>query len=142
LLVTGKKVGGASTPRWPSGAGALVGETGPDGGWVAWRLAGANNRELGRSAQVYRDVRACRESIIRLHADMATAQTLVAMDYPSGLWRWQLDLAGATVAVSARSHRRERDCRYNLRQFIAATMAADVLAEVQPTHYPIGPRAS
>jgi hypothetical protein len=142
LLVTGKRVGGASTPRWPGGEGALVGETRPDGGWIAWRLAGANNRELGRSARVYPDLLACRESIMRLRADMSAAQSLVAMDYPSGLWRWQLDLAGATVAVSARSHRRERDCRYNLRQFVAATLAAAALPEVQPTHYPIGPRAS
>lgn len=129
LLVTGRSVAGVSTPRWPNGSGPLIGETRTDGGWISWRLAGANNRELGRSARVYPDLPSCRTSILMLRAGVAHAQPLIAMDYVSGLWGWQLELDGVLVAVSGRSYRRERECRYNLQQFRTATGEAELLSD-------------
>ena len=129
LLVTGKAADGATVPRWPGGPLPFAGDTSADGTWIAWRLAGANNRELGRSARVYAGFGACRDSIVRLRADEADAHALVAMDYLSGFWGWQLELGGVTIAVAGRAYRRERECRYNLRQFLTAVRAADKLSD-------------
>ena len=129
LLVAGRKTGDSSTPRWPGGLGALVGETGPEGTWISWRLASANNRELGRSARVFANVDACRESIVSLRAGAAQASSMVAMDYITGLWRWQLAIDSMTVAVSARAYQRERECVDNLRQFLSAAVVAYALSE-------------
>ncbi|MFL6240649.1 MAG: hypothetical protein ACJ735_14280 [Actinomycetes bacterium] len=129
LLVSGKKVDGLTSPRWPGGHAPFVGESHPDGSWLAWRLAGANNRELGRSASVYPDLHACQASILSMRAGIVHAQPVVAMDYLSGLWGWHLELDGSNVAVSGRAYRRERECRYNLRQFLSAARAADLVTE-------------
>jgi hypothetical protein len=116
--------GGASAPNWPGRSGALVGDTGPDGAWIAWRVAGANSRELGRSARVYPDLRSCQDSIVQMGEGATRGESLVAMDFASGLWGWRLDIDGVTVAVSGRGYRRERECRYNLRQFLSAVASA------------------
>ena len=124
LVVTGRKLGNRAIPQWPDRWGLRAGEASADGTWVAWRLAGANNRELGRSALIFPDVTACHGSVAELQAGVDRAEPLVSMDHLVRGWSWRLDLDGPTVAVSGRSYQRERECSYNLGQFLVAVADA------------------
>ena len=135
LLVFGK-ASDRPAPRWPGGSLPFIGDLDAHGSWMAWRLAGANNRELGRSAQVYADLSCCRDSIMRLRDGVSAAAALVAMDYVSGLWVWQLRLEGSNVAVGGRAYRRERECRDNLQHFLTAAPVADMPFDVPPPSAP------
>lgn len=105
-------------------------------GGVGWRLLGANNRELGRSASSSDDAEAARESIARVRRLVHAGQAHIVHDRLSGAWAWHLDDAGELVATSGRGFRHERECRYNLDQFrAAAPTAPDADAEV-PLEFP------
>ena len=123
VLVPGTLASGARRTSWPDRTG-LVGGTGPGSSWVAWRLLGRNNHELGRSATVFptaehvlTDVAALRDVvddlIVAVHADGAQAE-----------WRWRLVLDGRAVAVSARAYLRQRECHYSASMFRQALPAA------------------
>ncbi|HTY72725.1 MAG TPA: hypothetical protein VMI11_09925 [Actinomycetes bacterium] len=120
LFVTGTLREGSPSPAWPDRSSALRGLTAEDGSWVSWRLAGANNRELGRSAQVYPDLLRCVEDAVAVIAGIARTQALLALNHVTGLWVWRLDLDERPVAVAARGHQRRRECEYSLSRFLAA----------------------
>ena len=86
---------------------------------MGWRLLGANNRELGRSAYVYTDTA---DALLAVQALRATA-ALLTMNQErdaAGQWRWWAALDGTLVAVSGRGFRRAQDCLLNEEQFVAA----------------------
>jgi len=87
-------------------------------GGVGWRLLGANNRELGRSAVAYPDAESALKGVDVVRA-LATSGTAHIVHNPSvSTWSWHLEGAdGAVVATSGRGFRHERECRYNLEQF-------------------------
>ena len=85
---------------------------------VTWRLLGANNRELGRSARSFSDQAECCAAIERLKSEMTSADPRMAILDPRGSWGWQLLLDGDEQAVSARLFSRLRECRYSLEQFL------------------------
>jgi len=129
---------------WASEAARWV-DVATEGSWVAWRLAAANNRELGRSARVFTDLASCREAAARLQREIRRAESAASSD-PTGRWGWRLDLDGRPLATSARSYLRYRECHYNLVQFIAAVPAALLTSHVlvlsrdtDRTDRPIGP---
>jgi hypothetical protein len=86
---------------------------------VSWRLLGANNRELGRSAQVYPELASCQRAAMEVRARIAELTTEIRAEQSTGRWHWRLALQGETVAVAGRSYLRLRECRYNLGQFVA-----------------------
>jgi len=102
--------------------GRLTGVSGAGG--VAWRLLGANNRELGRSALAYVDAEVAHASIQRVRQLAVDGEAHIVHDRDSGLWAWHLDDSGALVANSGRGFRHERECRYNLDQFRSAAPSA------------------
>jgi hypothetical protein len=88
--------------------------------WSAWRLLGANNRELARSYATYPDAESCAAAIKFLQA---ASDRLVPTFLPGlrlGRWYWQTAADGAPRAVSARSFGLRRDCEQNLEQFLIA----------------------
>lgn len=85
---------------------------------VTWRLLGANNRELGRSARSYPDQAAGWESIELLKARLGKAEPRLSIVTPRGSWGWQLLLDTEEIAVSARLFSRLRECRYSIDQFL------------------------
>jgi hypothetical protein len=87
-------------------------------GQVTWRLLGANNRELGRSARSYADQAGCWQAIERLKARLPSAEPRLSIITPRGNWGWQLLLDGDEWAVSARLFSRLRECRYSIDQFL------------------------
>jgi hypothetical protein len=88
--------------------------------WSAWRLLGANNRELARSHGTYPDAASCAAAIRELQS---TADRLVAAFRPgfqTGRWYWQASVDGVPLAISARPFGWRRDCEHNFDQFVAA----------------------
>ena len=115
------------TPARVAAFGASAERPGRRGpGPVRWRLMGRNNRELGRSAQVFLDQAACRGAVVLLRRRIGEARPVVTGD-GSGRWVWRLHLDGAPVAVVGRSYPRRRECLDNLRQFLAAVESAGVV---------------
>ena len=122
-------------PRFQLVPGARL-SGGVGGGGVGWRLLGANNRELGRSALSYADAEAALASIGRVRALVASGDAHIIHDRGTGLWAWHLDDAGALVANSGRGFRHERECRYNLEQFRDAAPTAPSSDAAVPTEFP------
>jgi hypothetical protein len=96
----------------------------------SWRLMGANNRELGRSAQHYESYAGARRAVgeLQRHADRLVCTTLV--DRGTGRWGWRIDLDGGTVAVSGRSYERDHDSRLGMDKFLGLLSEADLLDAV------------
>jgi hypothetical protein len=116
--------------------------------WVAWRLLGRNNRELGRSPVTYRSVAACLAGITRLKADIDVdiATRILAVDPEDGRWIWRLEslgALGAATAVSSRSYQRQRECLYSVNQFVVgvtdAALPATEIAMPSPPRRPDAP---
>ncbi|MFD4141702.1 MULTISPECIES: hypothetical protein [unclassified Streptomyces] len=105
----------------------------PEGGDrpVGWRLIGANNRELGRSAQAFGGHAECRAAVKELRDKVGGARVLMSMSDSAGSWTWRLQIEGRTVAVAGRPYLRHRECQFNLGQFLAAVPLAE-LAEAKP----------
>ena len=136
LLVRGIAAGGLYTPRWRNelrvefGELALAYRPQEEGRrWVAWRLVGANNRELGRSAEVFDDIVACRAAIDHVRERIGAADAAVVLNDSSGLWTWRLAIDSKTVAAASRAYQRRRECSYNLAQFVGAASAAGIANE-------------
>ena len=117
----------------------MVDETAHTGPWVAWRLLGANNRELGRSGATYLDLVDCVASIDALKRVISATPGLVAPEPATGSWYWRLDADAVAVAVAGRAYRRQRECFYSLEQFRAAVPASEIafrsfvdLTELEP----------
>lgn len=144
LFVLGVGVGVAAHPVWPDLHQPFEGETDADGSWFAWRLTGANHRELGRSSRVYPDLDAAREAVQRLTCRISEAEALILTVPRTGTWGWRLRLDGESVATSSRGYSRHRECTYNVTAFLAAAAIAEVsdgrpppvwqLADARATH--------
>jgi len=97
---------------------------------VAWRLLGANNRELGRSPVWYPDLDSCLEAVRVLKREIgAVTSAITAGTLPGGAWSWRLAVSGHPVAVAGRPYHRHRECAYNLSHFVAAVPTAQVADE-------------
>lgn len=106
------------------------------GGGVGWRLLGANNRELGRSAVSYADAEDALAALGRVRRLAHLGDAHVVHDQVTGLWAWHLDDDGVLVATSGRGFRHERECRYNLEQFQAAAPTSPATHADTPTEFP------
>jgi hypothetical protein len=103
--------------------------------WSAWRLLGANNRELARSFTTYPDADSCAAAIKYLQS---AAGALVPAFLPSlrlGRWYWQTTVNGTPLAASARSFGLRRDCERNLDQFLVAVSTGVVTINTPTLDY-------
>jgi len=123
LVIAGTPSGGSR--QWPSGWGDASDPDSRDP-WFAWRLVGANNHDLGRSFSSYPDLESCRRALAALPARVLTAEPIVTTSDVSGQWGWRLEDGGEPVAVSSRTYPRQRECAYNIQQFLAAVPSAEV----------------
>ena len=106
------------------------------GGGVGWRLLGANNRELARSATSYADAESALDSISRVRELASCGAAHIVHDSRSGLWVWRLGDQGAFAARSGRGFRQERQCRYNLEQFRGTAPSAPASDTDVPVEFP------
>jgi hypothetical protein len=116
-------------------------------GWCAWRLVGANNREVARSARTFPTFHECYQAARQVQHRLDVAATSVRHDDDLNLWAWRVEIDGIAVATSGRMYQRHRECQSNVAQFfelmpIAATaydsapvpaISADALATLVPT---------
>ncbi|MFF3399003.1 hypothetical protein ACFYW6_10830 [Streptomyces sp. NPDC002659] len=114
---------------------------------VGWRLVGANNRELGRSADAFGGLAECQAAVAQLREKVAAARVLLTMGDAAGSWTWRLEIDGQAVAVSGRRYLRQRECQYNLSQFLVAVpvalLAVGVTSRPRPRALPPrGPQRS
>ena len=139
LYVTGARRLGLDSPAWrsagaprraPDGGPGADGET--DGEWVAWRLLGRNNRELGRSPTVYPTVQACGEALDTVRSRASGASPVLVAEASTGAWGWRLEIDGRPIAVAARTYQRQRESTYNLAQFVLAAGEAQIIAHPAP----------
>ncbi|MGW1884825.1 hypothetical protein [Streptomyces sp. NPDC001970] len=105
----------------------------PDGGEkpVGWRLVGANNRELGRGAEAFGSLAECQAAVGELREKVAGARLLMSMSDAASNWTWRVEIEGRVFAVAGRPYLRQRECQFNLNQFLAAVPVAQ-LAEGMP----------
>jgi hypothetical protein len=102
--------------------------------WYSWRLMGANNRELGRSALSYASYAGARRAVrdLQRHAERLVRTTVV--DPTKGRWGWRIDLDGVVVAVSGRSYERDQDSRLGMHKFVTLLPDAELLDAVVALH--------
>jgi hypothetical protein len=131
LFVLGVGEGAAAHPVWPDLHQQFEGEVDVDGSWFAWRLTGANHRELGRSCRVFADLAGARDDAAALRDRVPDAEINVLTVPRTGTWGWRLRLDGVAVATSSRGYARHRECTYNASTFVAAAAVAD-LSDADP----------
>jgi hypothetical protein len=131
LFVVGMGRGPTAHPVWPDVHQPFVGEPDEEGSWVAWRLTGANHRELGRSARVFPDLPTARGDALRVHERIAEAEAHILTIPHTGTWGWRLTLDGVGVATSSRGYLRHRECTYNVAAFVSAASIAS-LSDTEP----------
>ena len=85
-------------------------------GLVGWRVLGANNRELGRSAAPFWRADEAYQAVYEAQASLARTVTRLWAD-DLGQWFWNITLDDDQVAVSSRGYRRQRECIYSIEQF-------------------------
>jgi hypothetical protein len=126
LFVVGVGRGPEAHPVWPDVHQQFEGELDADGSWVAWRLTGANHRELGRSTRVFADLLQARAHAVDLHERIAEAEVHILTVPHTGTWGWRLRLNDVGVATSSRGYARHRECTYNVAAFMAAAQVAEL----------------
>lgn len=104
------------------------------GSWYGWRLIGANNRELGRSALSFASYQLARRAILQLKQGIGRLVHHSTTDPRTGRWGWQIDLEESAVAVSSRWYERDHDGRIGAAKFVALTADAEVAEGVVTLH--------
>ncbi|MFN0281070.1 MAG: hypothetical protein ACKVZ6_03775 [Kineosporiaceae bacterium] len=116
VLLSSSLASGARRTTWPDRF-RLEGSTDSGGQWVAWRLLGRNNHELGRSATVFPDQDVATADIADLCRPADDVTVVIVADATLAEWRWRLVTAGRVAAVSSRSYLRQRECHYSASMF-------------------------
>jgi hypothetical protein len=104
------------------------------GSWYGWRLMGANNRELGRSARSFGSYPLTCRAVAELQRDVGRLAVRSVPDATTGRWVWWLDLDGAAVAASGRWYEREHDARHGAARFVSQTARAGLADGVVTLH--------
>jgi hypothetical protein len=86
-------------------------------GWCAWRLVGANNREVARSARTFPTFHECYQAARQVQRRLDLAALTVRHDDVVNLWAWRAEMDGVAVATSGRMYQRHRECQSNAAQF-------------------------
>jgi hypothetical protein len=131
LFVAGTGRGAGAHPLWPGTHYPFEGEVDAEGSWVAWRLTGANHRELGRSARVFPDLAAARLDATTFHDRIGEAESAILTLPRTAMWGWRMTLHGLVIATSSRAYLRHRESAYSVTSFAAAVAAAS-LSEREP----------
>jgi hypothetical protein len=94
---------------------------------VTWRLLSSNNRDLGRSALSFPDMRSCQLMVRRLQL-MIDKVVVVQLRAGRVDWSWRVRLDGADVAVSSRTYQRRIQAESACTVFLGLVPGAAVAA--------------
>lgn len=93
----------------------------------SWRMLGANNRELARSARQGFSVQECERFIVELKGqDPRLLVSRIAYESTEHGWSWLLRSEQTEIAKSARSFHRRSECLASLARFRDAYVVAPV----------------
>jgi hypothetical protein len=101
---------------------------------VRWRLLSGNNRQLGRSAELFDGVAEARLAVVTIRAAGNALERYVVRRMAPVRWGWSLMLDGVVVAVSGRAYEGERTVVHALEHFLSAAAGAclDASQDVVP----------
>jgi hypothetical protein len=97
---------------------------------ICWRLLSPNNRQLGRSADVFDDLPTCVRAVERFIMGLEHAEPLVTRRTAPVRWTWRVLEGNHVVAMSGRSFEAERQAVRTLNKFLASAAVASVLPEL------------
>jgi hypothetical protein len=97
--------------------------------YVTWMVVSPNSRPLGRGANWFDDVDACRAAVVELR-ERATELRIV-ISVTGSDWQWRGALDGTATAMSTRSYLRQHECDYNAQRFLEALPYAQLVAAVR-----------
>jgi hypothetical protein len=124
LFVAGFGRGVEAHPAWPDVHQPFRGTVNGDQSWVAWRLTGANHREIGRSSRVFPDVELAHLDAEAIRVRIADAKPQILTVPRTTSWGWRLMVDDVAVVTSSRGFARHGECAYNVSTFIAAVSRA------------------
>jgi|GEM_PF-3534930 len=129
-----------ATPVWGTGAaGPVAAASGGHHNRYGWRLIGANNRELGRSALGFGSYHGARSAVVALQRSLGSFVQHLTTDPATGRRGWHVEVDGACVAVSGRWYERDHDARLGAAKFVALALRAAVVDGVVAVHERRGP---
>jgi hypothetical protein len=134
-VIEGWGSGAVARPPWPGQGQPFSGETAADGSWCAWRVCGANHRELGRGISVHPDLDSVLDCVGHLRAHIERAVVSYAMSPSGALWCWRMTIDAAPVATSSRAYFRQRECAYAVAAFTAAIRVAAIPTAASRRHW-------
>jgi hypothetical protein len=123
-VIAGWGTDALARPPWPGQGQPFAGRVATDGTWYAWRVCGANHRELGRGSSVHPDLEAALRSVEDLRANAGSAVISYAIAPSGGLWSWRMTIDAEPVATSSRAYFRQREAAYAAAAFTAAIAVA------------------
>ena len=97
---------------------------------ICWRLLSPNNRQLGRSADVFDDLPACVRAVERFIMGLEDAEPLVTRRTAPVRWTWRVLEGNHVVAMSGRSFEAERQAVRTLDKFLASAAVASSAPEL------------
>lgn len=97
---------------------------------ICWRLLSANNRQLGRSADVFDDLSVCVRAVELFLLRLPDAEPLVTRQSGPVRWTWRVLEGNHVVAMSGRSFEAERQATRTLDNFLASAVLASAVPEV------------
>lgn len=97
---------------------------------ICWRLLSPNNRQLGRSADVFDDLSSCVRAVELLLSGLEDAEPLVTRHTAPVRWTWRILEGNHVVAMSGRSFEAERQANRTLDNFLTSAVLASVVPEV------------
>jgi hypothetical protein len=112
----------------------FAGKAAADGSWYAWRVCGANHRELGRDVKVHPRLESALLAIEHLQAHLDRDVLSYLISSSGGQWTWRLPIDAEPVATSSRAYFRQREAAYAAAAFTAAVRIA-VVPTVATRHY-------
>jgi hypothetical protein len=97
---------------------------------VCWRLLSPNNRQLGRSADVFDDLLSCVHAVELLLFGLDEAEPLVTRHTTPVRWTWRVLEGNHVVAMSGRFFESERQAVRTLDNFLTSAAIASAVPEV------------
>jgi hypothetical protein len=125
-VIGGCGTGAAARPPWPGHGQVFAGKTAGDGSWYAWRVCGANHRELGRGLNVHPRLESALQAIEHLQTHLDRGVLSYLLTPSGGQWTWRLTIDAEPVATSSRAYFRQREAAYAAAAFTAAVRVAVV----------------
>jgi hypothetical protein len=113
----------------------------PRGGWYAWRLMTANNRELARSVFRFAAPDLCRVAVREVKTGSARLLLNTYSDPATGRFSWRAELDGDLVAAG-KSYEQEQTARHAAKRFLDAVVEAEVTDMVRGLRDRRGPALS